>query len=280
MSIYSLVGKTVEQGGWTGVCRFDRALRSVFPELQSVTRLPQLQADDVVITDNHLSLDVPPESCTVVVHHGCAQTHYERDLAWRNDGTRRLVEAQRTMFELPNRIWVAPSAWVADEFRKVSPSQRTIHVIPHWVEIIERSAAPAKPRIIGDWRNLNKGVSIWRELAARCPQWDFQPLNFRDDDGRRQQYGEASLYLCLSASEGGSYAMCDAEAAGLPIVTTDVGNYREFFDCEVISWLNRYRIDAVAAAITRKLRAGRKSTSVYDNYTFDDWKQAWERVIQ
>jgi hypothetical protein len=117
-------------------------------------------------------------------------------------------------------------------------------------------------------------------LAAQCPQWEFKPLSFRDDLGRNEQYGRTDLYLCLSLSEGGSYAMCDAEAASLPIVTTDVGNYREFDDCEVIRWQDRDDAVKVSAAIERKLNKGRTKPSFYQDYTFPIWKQKWEALIQ
>ncbi len=282
MKIYSLVAKRLEDGGWTGVCRFDSMLRRVFPNLRSVTGLPLLEDGDVVIADNHLSLEVPRRTRTIVVHHGCARTHFDRDQAWQNDRNYKLVGLQRRMVHMPNRVWVAPSRWVADQFSLHNPNwMREIHVIPHWVEPIPRKAEkPARPIIIGDWRDANKGAGLWRKLGDRNPQWEFQPLNFRDDAGRREQYGRASLYLCLSASEGGSYSMCDAEAAGLPIVTTDVGNYLEFDDCEVFPWTKRNDVDYVATAIARKLSVGRQKPSFYDQFSFMDWRGAWDAAVR
>lgn len=279
MTIYSLVSKTVEHGGWTGVCRFDMMLRRVFPGLVSVSgSCPELGPRDLVITDNHLSLKVPPEVSTLVVNHGCASTHYDRDPQWRTAAARQLVDWQRRMFRLPNRHWIAPSAWVAEAFEQIAPGRRT-EVIPHWVDPIDPLPKAGKPKIIGDWRDWNKGADHWRHLAEQCPDWDFRPLDFRDDAGKRRQYGEASLYLCLSVSEGGSYAMCDAEAAGLPIVTTDVGNYREFADCEVIPWRKRGDLELVTAAIKRKLEQGRRQPSYYSSYSIQDWAERWRAVV-
>lgn len=281
--LYSYVSKTVEQGGWTGVSRFDWMLRRAFPDLRSVTNCPpDLRDDDVVITDNHLSLEVPAHIRTVVVNHGCGATHFERDPAWRTPHTSWLVAQQRLMFDPPNRTWVAPSAWVAEEFSRRNPDLiREIHVIPHWVDPLPRlPKRGARPRIIGDWRDFNKGNPAWQLLARRCPEWEFRPLDFKNDAERRGQYGEADLYLCLSLSEGGSYSMCDAEAAELPIVTTNVGNCREFRDCCDISWQDRDRVDIVAGQISLKLRTGRQLPSFYSGYSFDAWKRAWEAAIQ
>jgi hypothetical protein len=290
MTIYSYVSRTVEQGGWTGVCRADATLRRAIPGLQSVTLLPVLKPEDIVITDNHLSLDVPDETKTIVVHRGCAATHYERgcaathyerDPAWRTVQSAWMVKAQKIMFECPNRTYIAPSSWVANEFRRhLHCLDHDPKIIPNWVDPIDPLPKTGKPKVIGDWRDFNKGRGIWNKLAERYPQWEFQPLQFRDNEGRRKQYGEASLYLCLSLSEGGAHSVCDAEAAELPIVTTNIGNYLEFDDCEVIRWQERENINLLAEAIDRKLRAGRSKPSFYAEYSFERWVEDWQRVIR
>ncbi len=283
MTIYSLVAKRIEDGGWTGACRFDSQLREVFPGLQSITPAEapkKFGREDVVIADNHLSLLAPANTRTIVVAHGCARTHYERDPYWRTGLTKEIVAKQGQMTMLPNRKWVAPSAWVADEFSRHNPDWiREVHIIPHWVESLDRHPDPAaRPVIIGDWRDYNKGSEVWRRLQDRFPGWEFRPLSFRDDAGRRRQYAQASLYLCLSLSEGGSYSMCDAEAASIPILTTDVGNYREFREASVIPWGRREDPDLVGSEILRKLDAGR-GPSFYRNYSFSIWADAWKEVV-
>jgi glycosyltransferase involved in cell wall biosynthesis len=289
VKIYSLVAKRVEDvppGAFpTGAVRFDSMLRRVFPDLVSITpaQLPKkFEPDAVVIADNHLSLLVPIDIRTLVVHHGCGATHYERDPYWRTNLTKSIVSKQMEMTYLPNRRWIAPSRWAVDEFSRSIPDwMREVRVIPHWVETINlRVSSPpeGKPRIIGDWRDFNKGSEVWRNLQHRFPQWEFQPLNFQDDEGRRKQYGEAALYLCLSLSEGGSYSMCDAEAAGIPIVTTDVGNYHEFRESDVIPWGRRDDAEFVGAAIARKLASGR-GYSYYETYLLQDWVDAWEEAV-
>lgn len=283
MTIYSLVTKRIEDGCWSGVGRFDFMLRKVFLELRSVMGPcpAEIAAGDIVITDNHLSLAVPSNIRTVVVHHGCAATHHDRDRVWWSPRSRELVQMQRGMFALPNRSYVAPSYWVAQRFRSeygLNGHYRP-QVIPHWVEPIEALPKSGRPIIIGDWRDHNKGSDVWKDLAKRNPQWEFRPLDFKDDAGRRKQYGEAQLYLCLSLSEGGAYSVCDAEAAGLPIVTTDVGNCQEFEDCKMIGWRDRSDLKVVSAAIEWKLKAGRRRPSFYRSYTFETWKSAWEAAI-
>jgi glycosyltransferase involved in cell wall biosynthesis len=270
-------------GGNTGVHRFNSMLRRIFPEMRSTTMPPfELRDDDTVITDNHLACEIPSEIKTVVVHHGCARTHFDRDPSWRTQRAKHLVELQERMFSLPNRKYVAPSSWVGLQFHFVCPrgTDYSCSIIPHWVDPIGWKPRPGKPVIIGDWRDNNKGASAWRDLAKACPHWEFRNLCFSTEEGKAEQYGLASLYLCLSLSEGGAYSMCDAEAAGIPIVTTNVGNYREFADSAVIRWEDRDNVDLVAKVIGAKLEAGRVKPSFYDSYTFDDWRQRWAREVQ
>ena len=94
---------------------------------------------------------------------------------------------------------------------------------------------------------------------------------------RKSIYEKASLYLCLSLSEGGSYSMADAESATLPILTTDVGNYNEF-ECDAISWKDRDNIDLLENKLSQLLTQS-KSSSFYDTWTFDDWSDAWKKVV-
>lgn len=271
-------------GGSSGVARFDAELRKVFPEMVSVTNLPDLNPGDIVITDNHLSLKVSEENKTLVVMHGCAGRHYARDLGWRNPQNLRLVRAQTRMFRFANRRFIAPSEWIEEQhemhpIRKWTKGEWVYDIIPHWVSSIPQLPKFGKQIIIGDWRDNNKGANVWRKLAAANPQWEFRPLSFKTEADKLQQYGEASLYLCLSLSEGGSYSMCDAEAAELPIVSTDVGNYREFADCEVISWRDRDNLQIVTDAIERKSKAGRRKPSFYQGYTFEKWAELWRTVV-
>src|SRR5262245_50181701 len=87
--LISFVPARFEDGAWSGVPRFDRELRRVFPELISLrvgarsraclALLAHRRPDTLVITCNEASLLVPESLRTIVVHHGCAQTHFDRD---------------------------------------------------------------------------------------------------------------------------------------------------------------------------------------------------------
>ena len=283
--IYSYVTKRIEDGGWTGVCRFDHYLRRVFPGIRSVT--PEMRDDvtflprDVVITDNHLSNDIPNNVPTIVVHHGCAQTHYDRDVSWRNERTLAWCEQQRKMFTIPNRLYVAPSEWVRREFaEQYGLPADYARVIVNWVPIID-TVAPTdcmrKLRVIGDWRDSNKGHGVWQQLAAELPDVDFAPCDFRTDWEREEFYQQADVYLCLSLSEGGSYSVADAEAAALPIVTTPTGNCYEF-DAVLIPTECRDHAPSVSGALIEAVeREG--CGPFYDGYSFERWAELWRQAV-
>ena len=279
--IYSLVRRRIEDVQApdfpTGVVRFDRELRRVFPDLRSITPecLPTFTPDDVVIADNHLSLLVPDDVPTIVVHHGCAAAHWDADPTWRTDKTRAIVEQQRMMFERPRRLYVAPSSWVRDEFaRRCGLAPDYARVIVNWVPRIARldRVWPMRPVILHDARDNNKGMSLMAELARMKPDCDFRALCCATDATRIAAYQAADMYLCASASEGGSYSMADAEAAALPIVTTDCGNARDFRWCygaRRTSW-------GLADGISGFTRRG---PSFYDTYTLDVWAGLWRQAV-
>jgi glycosyltransferase involved in cell wall biosynthesis len=281
VTIYSYVAGRFEDGFRTGVPRFDYSLRRIFPGLKSVIE-PEFSPGATVITDNHLSLNVPAELRTIVVHHGCAAAHFARDPQWHTEHTVTIALLQGDMFQRPNRTFVAPSSWVVQMFREWhEPADYAPVIITHWVKAIRRiESQRPRPIIIGDWRDNNKGLNAWQNLARQCPQYEFRPLHFSTEAEKEQFYGEADLYLCLSLSEGGSYSMCDAEAAELPIVSTNVGNYREFDDCEMIAWDKRDQVEYVAGAIERKLRTGRRKDSFYKAYTYECWHEKWQALTR
>ncbi len=286
-ALVSLVPKRFEDGDFSGVPRFDYELRRVFPAMRSLAvergALVRLalgrwfSPGTIVITTSELSVRVPRGLRTIVVQHGCAKTHFDRDERWRDEHARSLCDAQARMFSLPNRWFVSPARWTAEQFSE-HYSVAKAEVIPHWVAPFEH-AAPLRlrPRILGDWRTYNKGSEVIPKLQAACPEWDFVPLVCTYET-RQQAYREADVFLSLSLSEGGSYAVADAEAARMPVVMTDVGNTHEFTSAVQIRWQDRDRVDVVRGAIQQAL-AMRDRASFYDAYTFERWAEAWHGLI-
>ena len=287
--IISLVPERFEDGAWAGVPRFDWELRKAFPDVVSLRSRGGLRwlwrryrefrnKDVVVITGNETSVGVPADIRTIVMHHGCAQTHFERDPEWRTLVSRSWCRAQRTMYTLGNRWFVAAALWTAKEFSRHQgvPQAR---VIPNWVELIprDRTAHNPRPVILGDWRTANKGSEVVKQLQARMPHLEFRLLS-ADYDHRASVYGRADGYLCLSLSEGGAFSVSDAEATALPLVTTDVGNYLEYDSAVVIPWRERDHLDHVCDAIETALGRPR-GPSFFEGWTLDRWRAAWRELI-
>jgi hypothetical protein len=286
--LISFVPVRFEDGAFSGVPRFDHELRRIFPELISLRAgatsrallalLAVRRPDTLVITCNEESLLVPESLRTIVVHHGCAQTHFDRDPTWRGRKPQRLCRAQRAMYARKNRWFVSAAAWTSREFAAHYgvPAAR---VIPHWVEPIEwpGRARGAKPVLLGDFRDWNKGKKLLPLLAAELQEIELRALQCTYDT-RMQAYRAADGYLSLSVSEGGSYALCDAEAAGMPLVMTDVGNCDEFTQALKIPWQRREDLPLVAATIRRALSEAR-GPSFYAGYGFDTWAGAWRRMV-
>jgi glycosyltransferase involved in cell wall biosynthesis len=285
--LVSLVPRRFEDGDFSGVPRFDFELRRALPQLESVAMTLRTRAwlkwlawrepDTIVITGNETSLEVPANLRTIVLHHGCAQTHFERDPDWRDAKPRAFCRAQRAMYGLPNRWFLAIAEWTARQFSHHYgvPHAR---VLPSWVEPIERRpGTSARKVVLGDFRTPNKGSMVVARLRELSPHVEFRALKCTYQT-RKAAYAEADAYLCLSLSEGGSFAVSDAEAARLPLVTTDVGNYLEYGSSRVISWQKRDD----AALVVRELEAALaepRGPCFFDGWTFERWQSEWRGLV-
>jgi hypothetical protein len=132
--------------------------------------------------------------------------------------------------------------------------------------------------VIGDWRDENKGSRIVELLRKKATDIEFRQLSFKPGS-QEAFYLEADLFLCLSVSEGFSYAVADADACGLPIVMTNVGLAGDFPDVEIIDWEERQNVDLVLEAVRRKLKDGRKEPSFFKDFTFEHWSSLWKKFV-
>ena len=221
---------------------------------------------------------VPRRLRTIVLHHGCAQTHFNRDPDWRGAEPQRLCKAQRAMYGRENRWYVALARWTAEQFSAhygVPPAE----LLPSWVEPIERrTRKPGRPVVLGDFRNFNKGRDTVARLATALPQFEFRQLKCTYDT-RKAAYEDADAYLCLSLSEGGSFAVSDGEAAELPLVTTNVGNHHEYTEARVIPWEARDNVEVVRRALEQALGSAR-GPSFFAGWTFESWRRAWLELVE
>jgi len=286
--IVSLVPKRFEDGAWSGVPRFDFELRQVFPGMQSLRlaleprwalrRILALRDPGVVaIVGSEDSVLLPSHVRTIVVHHGCAQTHFDRDPQWRGLPQRWRCLAQRLMYRRPNRTYVALARWTAQQFSGHYGVPEAA-VIPSWVAPLTRQdARRGPPVILGDWRTFNKGREVIPRLRQCLPDVEFRPLVCTYAT-RAAAYAAADAYLCLSLSEGGSFSASDAEAAALPMITTDVGNCLEYSESRVFPWQSREDVTRVADAIEQALAVPRGPV-FFAQWTFEAWRRAWQDLV-
>lgn len=286
--IVSLVPRRFEDGAWSGVPRFDFELRALFPALRSLRLTPDprwvlrciraLREPGVVaVVGSEDSWLLPSGVRAIVVHHGCAQTHFDRDPQWRGPRERWRCRAQRLMYRRANRTFVALARWTARQFAGHYGVPEPV-VIPNWVAPLARRAPRTeRPVVLGDWRGFNKGKPVIPGLRRRLPGVEFRPLSCTYQT-RAAAYGDADAYLCLSLSEGGSYSVSDAEAASLPLVTTDVGNYLEYAACRVVPWQERADAASVAELVEKALAATR-GPSFFESWTFERWRGAWHELV-
>ena len=286
--LISLVPRRFEDGDFSGVPRFDFELRKALPELQSVANnwrtrawlkwLAWREPDAIVITGNETSVTVPPGLRTIVMHHGCAQTHLDRDPDQAAAKLLRVMcHAQSEMYRLPNRWFVALAEWTAREFSS-HYGVPLAQVLPSWVEPIERKPrSDGRKVVLGDFRTLNKGSQAVPQLRELGPQIEFRPLKCTYQT-RKAAYAEADAYLCLSLSEGGSFAVSDAEAASLPLITTDVGNYIEYASSRVVPWQKRDDAAFMLQEVEQALKSPR-GPSFFDSWTFEKWRNAWQQLV-
>ncbi|REJ69537.1 MAG: glycosyltransferase family 1 protein [Planctomycetota bacterium] len=284
-------------GPVNGLARFDHELRRALPEIVTLTRrndVVNLSPDDndkVVITGNGYCLDVPDAIKCICVHHDIAV--YERDrvfVALQQIGQKRGAtpilpdrlpsRSDRNMQikDRPNTIFVAPSTFALEAFRSCYGIGEHF-LIPHAVDLPAQEHCRSRV-VLGDWRGMNKGLHFIPALAEKG-NYEFRFLRCGAHD-KSQAYAEASIYLTISATEGGNYAALDALASGLRVVATDVGVFYGDLDASdygaCISWQERSNVRLILD----------KLDEVYDRYDqfqprqvieHDEWCRRWWSLV-
>lgn len=293
MRLFHLLAEHWGDGSRTGVPRFSRDFQRAFPDVLNITpglvEAVEWKEGDLVVTDNHLGMLVPERVPAVVVHHGCAPYHYSVDPGWRNPDTLFMAAQQRRVLGRPNTFFVAPSAWVGDRFDNLNEQWRIgrghfTYTIPHWTRPWEEKTVGTvklRPLVVGDWRNWNKGAEHIDAVRQACREVEFRQLDFEPTpEGREKAYRHADAYLCLSLSEGAPYSVADAEAQGLAIITTEVGNVEEFGGCYVVPNREDARNVALAVRFALLKNPRRRRNTFYSTFTWECWVARWSHVLR
>ena len=250
----------------------------------------------LVITDNHLSVDIPNQYETLVVHHGVAMTHAIRDPNWDLYWRMLCCNGQNRMFayrDPETTKFVSTSTFCGEEFFKHYGEEykkydrvQILHT-SEFDENLVKTNWNKTPVIIGNWATLNKGQGVVERIKSLEQPFTFHTLfsplrgNIRKFiEDKQKQYVEADMFLQLSLCEGNSYATLDAMLCGLVVVSTDVGLFYKDVpeDCYVkVDWERhsdvKYIMSKIEYAWKHREQISKKARSWYMEHCSNDMWQ-------
>jgi hypothetical protein len=299
-------------GDYGGVARYDYNIKTIFPRRKFI-KGPENKNElieyiktcknPLVITDNQFAIDIPNYCNTIIVHHGSARTHAEREPTWEKSIRDLCCDGQDKMltYRLPltTKI-ISCSQFCTEEFSRHYPrnySKFENKKILHSSELDEnlyKKHWNQLPVVLGNWSTENKGSKVI-EILKNYPWIYFQKLEVNPINGeielfnKRKQdiYLQSDIFLQISLCEGNSYATLDALMCGLVVVASNVGLFYKDVpeDCFVkIDW-NRnndieYILDKIQYAWVHKEEISQKARKWYmENLRLEDWKEQTKSYI-
>ena len=303
-----------DTGGFGGVARYDYQIKLAFPKrkffegprqkFQMLEYLTKCK-NPLVITDNHLSCDIPNKYNILLVHHGCAKTTALRTPDWGEPWKSLCLNGQNKMLDYRNpskTTIISISQSCADDFTKYYGEKYTKFKrldILHPSELDEtryKTSFNSKPVILGNWNHPKKGQKIIPVLKKKLKDFEFRQLsvgcnnkNFKDFNRRKQDiYLGSDIFLQIATSEGNSYATLDAMICGLVVVASNVGLfYKDVPDnCFIkLDWEKNNDINYVREKILegweKREELSKNCRKWYlDNCRFIDWERKMKIIEQ
>ena len=296
-----------EGGDFGGVARFDYQLSKIFPQKKFFKGVEQKNlllkylekcTNPLIITDNHLSCDIPNKYKIFLVHHGCARTTADRNPDWGEPWRSLCVNGQNKMLEyrdVKTTKIISISKACSDDFAKFYGEKYTKFnriEIPNPSELDEsrfKKSFNSKPVILGNWNHVKKGKNLLPRLKDQLKNYEFKQLSvhpnnrdFNDFNKRKQDiYLNTDIFLQISNSEGNSYATNDALICGLVVVASDVGLFYKDVpdDCFVrLDWRKngdvKYVKERLEYAWKNKEKLSNNARKWYmENARFIDWER-------
>ncbi len=258
----------------------------------------------VVITDNHLSCDIPNHFKIILVHHGVAKTHANREPDWHPYYKNLCCSGQEKMlyYRTPETTKIVSiSQFCTDEFTKyygnIYKKFENMKIL-HTSELDEtryKNMWNNKPVILGNWSDINKGSKIVDILKKKLTNYEFKRLSVSMDKNgyldfvKRKQsiYLKSDIFLQISLCEGNSFATLDALICGIPIVASNVGLFYKDVpeDCFVkIDWKRngdaKYIQEKLEYAWKHREELSKKSREWYmKNCRFTDWIDKMRQLV-
>lgn len=299
-----------------GVERYDAQLKMIFPnrvffqgpkEKDKMLEYLKNTKNPIIITDNHLSCDIPNDYPVLLVHHGCAKTHAERDSNWKGITMELCCNGQDKMLSIrePKKTWIiSSSSFCKDQFKKYYRDKYSLfdnYLILHSSEfnstIFKTTFNKFKPIILGNWSTFNKGQQIIPAIKSLTDKYEFKQLQIKPNQNeslndfnlRKQQiYLDSDIFLQLSVSEGNSYASLDALFCGLVVVASNVGAFYKDVpeDCFVkIPWEKNNDANYVMERIeyawnNREILSINARKWALENCNFELWKKKMYKIVK
>lgn len=309
-------------GDFGGVARYDYHILLSFPHRIFIKGpkqkdyllklLPSLN-NPIVITDNHLSCDIPNDYRVLLVHHGSALTHAEREPQWSKYWKELCCNGQKNMLDYrdPKQTEIVSiSQFCTDEFTRFFPESyekfnKTL--ILHTTELdctrYKTTFNDEKPIIFGNFSGFLKGENIYKKLKLLLSSSDkhkytIEKLNckynpkihnsYKQYNTEKQNfYLDRDIFIQLSLSEGNSYSTLDAFACGNVIIATNVGlTYKDVpEDCYVkldYTKMNNieYLLEKIDYAWDNRYTLSKKARQYFlDTCTFDKWDNKMFNIV-
>lgn len=289
-----------------GVARYDSQIKMIYPsrkfflgtkDKNKMIKYLKTCKNPIIITDNHLACDIPNEYPIILVHHGCAKTHAEREPGWDEYWKKLCCDGQNKMLTYRKSLntWIISSSqFCYDEFFKHYKENylmfKNIKILhsSEFDETMYKTNFNINPIILGNWTSENKGLSIVKELSKNI-NYTFESLSITPKKNesivefniRKQQiYINSDIFLQISLCEGNSYASLDALLCGLVVIASDVGLFYKDVpdDCFVkIPWEKNNDINFVLEKIEygwkNKEKLSQNARKWYlENCNFLNWK--------
>jgi glycosyltransferase involved in cell wall biosynthesis len=308
-----------ETGSVGGVARFDDHIKRAFPHRifispgnkKKMLDFLKHNSETIVITDNGLACDIPKPIKTIIFHHGCGETTWERNFKNNSDENfffNAFVKPQRNMlsYRSPrNTIIASISTACTEDFTKYYGINYTkflrcnLFHTSEFDESIYKTSFNENPVVLGNWLNKKKGDFLIPKLKDNIPNFYFKQLDVKPIDLSKKEldkfiikkqeiYNSADIFLQISNSEGNSYATLDALICGLPVVASNVGLFYKDVpeDCFVkMEWEKNNDVDYVREKLIyaweNKEKLSQNARNWYmTNYRYVDWLRKIKSLIQ
>lgn len=308
-------------GDFGGVARYDYHILLAFPhrifikgpqQKNYLLKMLSVLDDPIVITDNHLSCDIPNKYKVLLVHHGSALTHAEREPQWSKYWKELCCTGQKNMLKYRDSKQteiISISKFCTDEFTRFFPKlykkfNKTL--ILHTTELnykrYKTSFNNKKPILFGNFSGFLKGEHVFKKLKSLLNSnnynYTIEKLNCKYNPRIHKSYKEYNIekqnfyldrdiFIQLSLSEGNSYATLDAFACGNVIIATNVGlTYKDVpddcyikLDYKKINDID-YLLEKIKYAWDNRYVLSKNARQFFlDNCTFDKWNNKMFDIV-